>query len=118
MTMEWIRARAQNVKSATTILSVVIPLVVLAWSSLQYVEINQSQLKQQRFENYHLLIERISGGEKKSTSLSTAIIFELRNYSEYKEVSLRILRKLEKDWKGHPVLSEISLTINHLESLK
>jgi len=116
--MEWIRNQAQNIKSATTLLSVVIPLLVLAWSAVQYVDINQSQLKQQRFENYHSLIERISGGEDNSPSLAAAIVFELRNYPEYKEVSLRILRKIEKDWEGHPVINEVSLTIKYLEKLQ
>ncbi len=79
--------------------SVSIAIVVSLFGGLfkfwQYIDIKRSELKQKRFENYHKLIERlvspIPNSEQMSLDIQKAIVFELRNYPEYKKVTQDIL---------------------------
>jgi len=47
----------------------------------------------------------------------TAILYELRNYPEYKDVSIRILNSYQIKWEAHEMLyTELNLTINELQN--
>ena len=62
----------------------------------------RAELKFKRFELYHTLIRQLvepdqPGGEMR-VSRQMAVVFELRNFPQYAEISARILRGLLETW--------------------
>ncbi|BCG65176.1 MAG: hypothetical protein methR_P3029 [Methyloprofundus sp.] len=96
------------------LLSIVIPLIALSFSAWKYVDIRESELRQQRYENYHSLVSKLAAAESNEEQL--AVVFEFRNYPEYKSVSLRILSSLKKTWSRPESKDEISRTIEALQA--
>jgi hypothetical protein len=80
--------------------------------------------RQQRFENFHKLlsdlVEGREGQKKPRIDSQIAVVYELRNYPEYRELSLRILEALHNTWINNPkaerIINEINLTINALKN--
>ena len=67
------------------------------WAAIEYVRKARSERIQTRFENYHRLVaELVDGPEDHPLRLDRqlAIVFELQNYPEYREPTLRILEHL------------------------
>ncbi len=96
-------------------LGVLIPLFTLAFSALKYVDIRELEQNQQNFDNYHGLIERLTNTV--NMDVQTAILYELRNYPEYKDVSIRILSSYQTKWKAREMLyAELNLPINELQN--
>lgn len=107
--------------NAVTI-AILITLISLAFSARRYVGIRQRELKQQNFINYHNLIDKLVGareGHSPKLDSQIAVIYELQNYPEYYEVSIRILEGLQQCWKNEVgserLLEEISLTLSKLK---
>ncbi|WP_318517443.1 hypothetical protein [Photobacterium leiognathi] len=101
--------------------SLLIPLLAFAFSSYRYVNVKRGEQAQQRFENYHELIHKLvrAGSDGIGMDSQKAIIFELRNYREYKSVTIRILEGLKVSWAGHSALiEEIELTLSNLNRIK
>ncbi len=97
-------------------LGVLIPLFTLAFSALKYVDIRELEQRQQSFDNYHGLIERLTNTD--SMDAQAAILYELRNYPEYKDVSIRILNSYQVKWKAHEMLfAELNLAISELQNM-
>lgn len=116
----WMNSTLQKVQTASAFLSVIIPLFVIAFSAWEYTESRKSETKQNTFENYHLIVERFTGGDKGSVFVIVANIFELRNYPEYKEVSLKILKDMKLNWSTTriPLIEmEIDATMHYLKNL-
>jgi hypothetical protein len=67
----------------------VLPLVVLAWSALQFVWVRTEEARQKKFDNFFITLERVHNASGSMIAQKGAI-FELRNYPKYKEVILRI----------------------------
>lgn len=70
------------------------------------------------FNSYHRLIKELVEGDSGGTRMDRqiAVIFELRNFKNYYEVSLRILKGPRKDWEGENnknkrLLDELDLSI-------
>jgi hypothetical protein len=96
-------------------LIVLVPLFTLAFSAMKYIDVRELEQKQRSFENYHGLIEKLDSTS--SMDAQTAILYELRNYPEYKDVSIRILTSYQAKWKVHEMLiTELNLTINELKN--
>lgn len=71
----------------------ILPLVALAWSAYNYVENQKAIRKRQDYERIIELVGRYNnakGDEPLFTQLLSA--FELRNYPNYRDVILSILR--------------------------
>ncbi|UCB56630.1 MAG: hypothetical protein JSV30_05320 [Candidatus Omnitrophota bacterium] len=117
---EWFKRQKENIKVLSISMGIIIPLVSIAFSGIQYIEANKRLTKQKSFENYHIVIGRIGGGEKSDIFVAAANIFELRNYPEYRDVSIRILEHMVKIWTGKDdvLTKEIILTKQYLESLR
>ena len=98
------------------------PLIFLIFSSWRYVSDRRSQLRQQRFENYHSLVSDLVEGKKGQQAprldSQIAVVYELRNYREYREVSIRILEGLKSVWSDEPknarLIAEIDYTLERL----
>ena len=109
-------------------LTLILALVSLAFSAWRYNKIRREELKQKRFTNYHDLIRKLVSGQsgEKLPQLDSqvAIIYELRNYPEYRDVTIRILEELcqywtkfkesDKETKYDRLLKEIPLTLSRL----
>jgi hypothetical protein len=88
------------------------------------MDAKRKDLRQKRFENYHDLIRRLVEGEHPDRRVmldrQVAVVYELRNYKEYGDVTLRILHGLRETWASNPLLlprlkTELELTIKFLE---
>ena len=77
--------------------------------------------RQQEFDNYHKLIERINrplgSDEETYLQVQQAAIFELRNYKRYKALTIKLLKQLHKHWAKNEKLTDIIFdTLMHLGS--
>lgn len=68
------------------------------------------------FKTYHELIKQLVQGEGEKIMLDRqlAIIFELRNYPTYYELSERILLVLKDSWKNDRISKEVDLTVKYI----
>ena len=103
--------------------SLLVPLLAFAFafSSYRYINVKRGEQAQQRFKNYHELIHKLvkAGSDGIGMDSQKAIIFELRNYREYKQVTIRILEGLKVSWSKHSALTEeIELTLANLNRLR
>lgn len=87
------------------------------WAFLKFSE----YIKDKRFNNYHRLIKELVDGETPDVVLrldrQIAILFELRNYPSYYEVTQRILVGLKEggwDRYSQRLGVEIDLTLQHI----
>lgn len=109
-------------ETAIALLVVLIPLTYQAW---QYLDQRKRELKDKRFETYHNLIRSLVGPTDEKAIMmyldrQIAIVFELRNFLEYAEVSERILKGLKDAWfenaNNARLLTEIDLTLKYLSN--
>jgi len=100
--------------------------VPLLWAGWQYLSQKRQELRVAEFEAYHRLIKELVGGDNESTMVDRqiAVVFELRRFKKYFEVSLRILRGLRENWGRRPdpegrltrLLKELDISIGYIES--
>lgn len=102
----------------------VVLLATLAFSAHRYLRTRSAEIKQEKFKNYHYLIDGLVGacqGEKLKLDSQIAKVYELRNYREYREVSIRILEGLKQTWKKEPenerLLKEIQISLSKLKKI-
>jgi len=68
--------------------------IPLLWGSWAYITIKNAEKKQRRFETYHRLIkEMVEGDGDKGPYVDRqlAVVYELKNYREYRGASIKIL---------------------------
>ena len=85
----------------------------------QYIDQRQLEEKDKRFTNYHKLIDQLVDNQPKLDK-QIAIVFELRNYPEYFEITRRILVGIRSDWLPQSnevkrAINEIDLTLNFID---
>ncbi|MFA6253565.1 MAG: hypothetical protein WC687_04870 [Patescibacteria group bacterium] len=88
------------------------------WGIIKFRE----HIKDKRFKTYHELIdwlvnEQIQPDRKIKLDRQIAIVYELRNFPNYFDVSKRILKGLHEQWKDEDkrILNEIQLTLSYME---
>lgn len=100
---------------AVSILLVLIPATLAFAKNL---ELRNKQLQHRRFVIYHQLIrELVQGDSPEATPMldrQIAIVFELRHFPEYFELTQRLLEGLEQAWAKPRILTEIGLTIDYI----
>ena len=104
------------------LIGTILPLIALIFSSWRYVLDRRSQLQQKRFENYHSLVSDLvegrNGQQVPRLDSQIAVVYELRNYREYREVSIRILEGVKTFWSDKPktarLIEEIDYTLERL----
>jgi hypothetical protein len=106
----------ESYSEAITIITIFIGGV---WSFFKFKE----YLKDRRFGIYHELIKELVEPESPDKPLKLdrqiAIIYELRNFPEYYEVSKRILKGLRENWEDKSVqraIQEIDISLEYMES--
>jgi hypothetical protein len=111
--MEKTEKRKINIMKALAFVTAMIPLFSIAFSAFEYVQAEAAYNKQKSFENYHFLISNFSAG---SSSVSAATIYELKNYPQYCQITLKILESLESSWSNKLSLETILMVKPGLES--
>ena len=81
------------------LISAIVTIITVIIAVCTYVK----KQRQQEFEDYHKLIERINGplNNEKAPFLQVqqAAIFELRNYKRYKKLTIKLLEHWKKNEK-------------------
>ena len=81
-------------------LAILTAIIFGSFQIKQYNDIKRKELKQKRFKNYNLLIDRLIEQRiegKPSLDIQKSVFFEFRNYyPEYKEISKSIL----EEWRN------------------
>jgi len=95
------------------------------WSVWQFFAVRRQESRNRDFEVYHRLIKELVQPDKDIgmyLDRQAAIVFELRQFKRYREVSGRILCGLKEHWAPNPkhkrLIDEIDLTIAFLEGRK
>jgi len=108
---------------AIPLLVVLIPLAYQAW---QFLDQRKRELRDKRFEIFHRLIRDLveppEGRDVIKLDRQIAIVFELRNFPEYEEVTERILKGLQEHWSKQTnefadysrLIAEVDLTLGYL----
>jgi len=99
-------------------IAITITGATLLWQIVQFFVNKNTEAKSRQFEVYHRLIKELV--EPNGTILvdrQCAVVFKLRRFKHYRELSARILGGLREDWKDdprfHPRLkNEINLTLD------
>ncbi|WFC61507.1 hypothetical protein EWH21_07140 [Pseudomonas sp. REST10] len=121
---QWIVSHLNEIGSIATILAFIFSVAVLAFSAYRYVSLRKDELKNQRYERYHLLLRNISQGQDTDGPLKLvsqrAFIYELRHFPEYKHLTIRLLQSLLTEWqedagKSEKLNYEIQETIKTLQ---
>jgi len=121
--VQWIVSHINEIGSVATILAFIFSVAVLAFSAYRYVSLRKDELKNQRYERYHLLLRNISRGHDAEGPLKLvsqrAFIYELRHFPEYKHLTIRLLKSLLSEWqedvgKSTTLSDEVQETINAL----
>ena len=98
-----------------------VSLAVIAFQANRYMSTRQADQRQREFENYHQLVRDLAqGGETVRIAAQKAIIYELRNYPRYADISIRILISLQDEWRADDktrLLEEIDLTVADLKKV-
>lgn len=120
---QWITSNIDTIGSIATIFAFVFSVAALAFSAYRYVSMRKDELKNQRYERYHLLLRNISKGHDIEGPFKLvsqrAFIYELRHFPEYKTLTIRLLKSLTEEWhnpdgKGEKLEYEIQETIKAL----
>ena len=119
---------SENIQIAVIVaLGSAVPLLIsLVVYSVLHIISHRGQVRQQRFLNYHKLVNWLVEGREEQEKIrldsQIAVVYELRNYREYKEVSIRILKGLRKYWTKTPdkpdidrLIEEIDYTLGNLQ---
>jgi hypothetical protein len=119
---KWLQSNAGVLSLGLALALTVVPLLVAGFVHLAQ---RKAELRFKKFELYHDLIRRLvepdqPDGEMR-VSRQMAVVFELRNFPEYAEVSARILRGNLEIWmpeKPHlrALREEMKGTIQFLNS--
>ena len=118
MNFELIKKIVSLLESHSSLLTVLIIVIGGFWAFIKFRE----YLKDKRFRTYHELIDWLVNEQKepdRSIKLDRqiAVVYELRNYPFYFDVSKRILNGLLYDtWKDadHRIKEEIQLTLQFM----
>jgi len=122
----WLSTNAGILSIVVAILLAVVPTF---WSFIRYLNLKNKEIEHDRFKIFHELIKDLvqpdTPGQSMALDRQIAIIYELRNFSEYFEVTRRMLSGLKKSWNNPPtnnnaerLIEEIDLTIEYINAKK
>ena len=120
-------AMVSNLSEHATELSILGAAIAFGWSVVQFMLVRQRDEQHREFDIYHRLIKELVAPDPESKTVwidrQIAILFELRRFKRYHEVTLRILNGLREKWSNDSeftfprLLEELDLTIKHISKL-
>jgi hypothetical protein len=111
----------------TIVISVITGSFTILWTVYQYIDTKKREQNLNEFENYHKLIKELvqpevtpKGEDVLYVDRQAAIIYELRHFKRYYELSYRTLKGLKEKWEKVPnqfprLIEEINLSLEFLE---
>jgi hypothetical protein len=96
-----------------------IAVCTIAWQGYCYISIQKDIARQRNFENFFHTLERVNNKDR-SLILQKAAIYELRNYTEYHDVVLKICDDAQSLFatEDRRVLDEFEATASFLRAKK
>jgi hypothetical protein len=93
--------------------------IAFVWSVVQFMLVRQREYEAREFEIYHRLIKELVSPDPDTKSMwldrQAAVIFEMRRFKRYYELTVRSLLNLKKDWSSYPrLVEEIDLTLAYI----
>jgi hypothetical protein len=116
--VSWLTANAEVISIIVAILLALVPAV---WTYIRYLGLKSKELQHERFKIYHGLIRELvqpdPPGQAMAMDRQIAVVFELRHFPEYFELTLRLLEGLRDTWVNHGfdrLTQEINSTIDFI----
>ncbi|MES2950686.1 MAG: hypothetical protein V4858_19305 [Pseudomonadota bacterium] len=98
--------------------------VAFIWSVIQFVLVRKRDQEHREFEIYHRLVKELVATDPETKVVwidrQTAVLFELRRFKRYHELTLRTLLGLRNKWSNDPefnfprLLEELDITVEHI----
>ena len=111
--------------SNAAVLSILGAAVTFGWSIIQFILTRRKDQQAREFETYHRLIRELVAPDPDTKELwldrQIAIVFELRHFPRYYEVTMRILGGLQEKWQSDPeskwprLINEVDLTVTYIQ---
>jgi hypothetical protein len=106
-----VRQNLNEIGVLVTALTFLLSIAALSFSAYRYVTVRRDELRNQRYEQYHTLLMKISRGIDEQGGMKLvsqrAFIYELRHFPEYGALTKRLLESLLDDWKDDRAKNEI-----------
>jgi len=101
------------------VLTILITLVPVAWTATAYIIDTNRALERERFEVYHNTIaDAANGGRKNRAASQRALIYELKFFEEYSDLTCREMNLLKNQITKPETIKEINRTIEFLKCKK
>lgn len=100
---------------------ILIAYLTLVIPIFKYLQDKRKQERNNRFNNYHKLIDDLLGLDKiPKLDRQMVIVFELRRFPEYFPVTKRVIKSLRQTWTEADlrILNELELTEEYIDSSK
>ncbi len=98
----WLETHPVSATIIVALIAAIPAILALGVPAWRYVSDHRESHRQKRFENYHQLVAELVAGRPGQAApkldSQIAIVFELRNYPEYRDLSQRLLQGLQNDW--------------------
>ena len=111
--------------SIATVSGALVAAGTFVWSIIQFILTRKKDQQAREFETYHRLIRELVEPDPDSKKMwqdrQIAIIFELRHFPRYYEVTMRILGGLKEKWQSDPaskwprLIGEVDLTVTYIQ---
>lgn len=116
--ISWINQNAQAISIYVAVLLAVVPAL---WAFALNLRLRNKALQHERFNIYHGLVRQLvqpdAPGGAMSMDRQIAVVFELRHFPEYFELTLRMLEGLRATWTNPysaRLTQEIGFTIDYI----
>ncbi|HEY7937453.1 MAG TPA: hypothetical protein VID26_10040 [Candidatus Limnocylindrales bacterium] len=116
--ISWIN---QNAQAISIYVAVVVAVVPALWAFALNLRLRNKALQHERFNIYHDLVRQLvqpdAPGGAMSIDRQIAVVFELRNFPEYYELTMRMLEGLRATWtnpNSARLTQEIGFTIDYI----
>jgi hypothetical protein len=119
--LEWLSTHTVGLSGAVSALGASIAFM---WSAIQLVLVRRKDQQAREFDTFHRLVkELVAPDEKTGTTWldrQIAVVFELRHFQRYYEITARILFGLRQTWAGADprLIQEIDLTLSYIRKRK
>jgi hypothetical protein len=103
--------------------------IAFVFSVYQFLSVRKRESKQKEFDQYHSLIEKLVAPSVGKTQVfldqQIAVVFELRNFPRYFELTERILSGLRNTWLQQQgwanydrLIQELGLTLRYIQDYR
>jgi hypothetical protein len=102
--------------------------ITFVWSAIQFILVRRKEQQAREFQAFHRLIKELVSPDDTNKFIwidrQMAVVFELRHFNRYYDVTVRILSGLREKWSADPefrwtrLTEEIDLTLEHIRKQK